>query len=63
MSAVLLPPLGPDPSDGQHEDHLPLVSALIKIFGPDQKAGTWMTAEHTAIRLGRSGFPRRSRRA
>jgi hypothetical protein len=38
MPADLLPPLGPpDPDDPELEEHLALVSALIKLFGPDQE--------------------------
>jgi hypothetical protein len=38
MPADLLPPLGPpDPDDPELEEHLALVSALIKIFGMDQE--------------------------
>ena len=38
MPADLLPPLGPpDPDDPELEEHLALVSALIKIFELDQE--------------------------
>ena len=38
MPADLLPPLGPpDPSDSELEEHLALISALIKIFELDQE--------------------------
>ena len=38
MSADLLPPLGPpDPDDPELEEHVALISALIKIFELDQE--------------------------